>query len=198
MNTGEIQSPLRVNKLFQKKKKKLSKVILKFSQKKDFTKLSASINYTSYGVKVKLSLIYILRSFAQRMCVYCFYFSSDTGKMIEDTLRERIMIFDGGMGTMIQKLRYEEEDFRGTEFLSHPKPLKGNNDLLSLTQPEAICKIHKDYLLAGADFIETNTFSGTTVAQADYGLEHIVYKLNFESAKLAKRAASEVTQETGR
>ena len=176
----------------------LSKVILKFSQKKDFTKLSASINYTSYGVKVKLSLIYILISFAQRMCVYCFYFSSDTGKMIEDTLRERIMIFDGGMGTMIQKLRFEEEDFRGTEFLSHPKPLKGNNDLLSLTQPEAICKIHKDYLLAGADFIETNTFSGTTVAQADYGLEHIVYKLNFESAKLAKRAASEVTQETGR
>lgn len=88
------------------------------------------------------------------------------------------MIFDGGMGTMIQMLKFEEEDFRGTEFVSHGKPLKGNNDMLSLTQPEAIYQIHKDYLLAGADFIETNTFSGTTIAQADYGLEHIVSTVN--------------------
>ncbi|XP_064623652.1 methionine synthase-like [Lineus longissimus] len=116
---------------------------------------------------------------------------------IETALKQRIMIFDGGMGTMIQNHRFDEEDFRGTEFTEHPKSLRGNNDLLSLTQPEVIYKIHKDYLEAGADFIETNTFSGTTIAQADYGLEHIVYRLNFESAKIARRAADDVAQDTG-
>ena len=93
---------------------------------------------------------------------------------IEETLKQRIMVFDGGMGTMIQMQRFEEADFRGTEFINHEKSLKGNNDLLSLTQPEIIVQIHKDYLLAGADFIETNTFSGTQIAQADYGLEDMV------------------------
>ncbi|CAC5380518.1 metH [Mytilus coruscus] len=116
---------------------------------------------------------------------------------LEKTLLERIMIFDGGMGTMIQQQRFEEEDFRGTAFVDHPKSLKGNNDLLSLTKPDIIYQIHKDYLEAGADFVETNTFSGTTIAQADYGLEHMVYRLNHESAKIAKRAANDVTAATG-
>ncbi|KAH3854032.1 hypothetical protein DPMN_096571, partial [Dreissena polymorpha] len=113
------------------------------------------------------------------------------------TLGERIMIFDGGMGTMIQTYRFEEEDFRGTEFKDHPKNLKGNNDLLSLTKPDVIYGIHKAYYEAGADFGETNTFSGTKIAQADYGLEHLAYRLNLESAKLTKQAAEDVTKATG-
>uniref|UniRef100_F7BIR6 Methionine synthase-like n=2 Tax=Ciona intestinalis TaxID=7719 RepID=F7BIR6_CIOIN len=116
---------------------------------------------------------------------------------IESTLQKRIMIFDGGMGTMIQNLRLEEEDFCGDRFKDHSKPLKGNNDLLSLTKPESIYEIHKAYLEAGADFIETNTFSGTSIAQADYALEHVVYELNYESAKIAKRAARDVSNATG-
>ncbi|XP_074642023.1 methionine synthase-like isoform X2 [Tubulanus polymorphus] len=107
------------------------------------------------------------------------------------------MIFDGGMGTMIQRCKLDEAAFRGTEFKDHAKPLKGNNDILSLTQPDIIYKIHKDYLLAGADFIETNTFSGTKIAQADYGMEHMVYRINLESAKVARRAVDDVTNETG-
>ncbi|XP_052767576.1 methionine synthase-like isoform X2 [Mya arenaria] len=107
------------------------------------------------------------------------------------------MIFDGGMGTMIQQHRFEEEDFRGSEFRDHLKNLKGNNDLLSLTKPNVIYDIHKSYMEAGADFVETNTFSGTRIAQADYGLESLTYRLNFESAKLAKRAAADVSRATG-
>ncbi|XP_071078778.1 methionine synthase-like isoform X1 [Haliotis cracherodii] len=122
---------------------------------------------------------------------------TDIGDQIAKTLQERIMVFDGGMGTMIQQLRLEEEDFRGEELANHPKSLKGNNDLLSITKPQAIYQIHKDYLEAGADFVETNTFSGTRVAQADYGLEELVYRLNFESAKLAQRACDDVTRDTG-
>ncbi|GFO49161.1 methionine synthase, partial [Plakobranchus ocellatus] len=121
----------------------------------------------------------------------------DTQRAIEETLKERIMIFDGGMGTMIQLERLEENDFRGDIFKDHSLPLKGNNDILSLTKPEIIYKIHKDYLLAGADFVETNTFSGTSIAQADYGMEHIVYRLNKESAEVARRACKDVTEETG-
>ncbi|KAL7372014.1 hypothetical protein ABVT39_008476 [Epinephelus coioides] len=112
-------------------------------------------------------------------------------------LQQRIMVLDGGMGTMIQQHKLEEEDFRGEEFKEHPLPLKGNNDLLTITQPDIIYKIHKDYLLAGADIIETNTFSSTSVAQADYGLEHMAYRLNRVSAELARRAASDVTKQTG-
>ncbi|XP_023254269.1 methionine synthase-like, partial [Seriola lalandi dorsalis] len=83
------------------------------------------------------------------------------------------MVLDGGMGTMIQQHKLEEEHFRGDEFKEHPLSLKGNNDLLSITQPDIIYKIHKEYLQAGADIIETNTFSSTSIAQADYGLEHM-------------------------
>jgi 5-methyltetrahydrofolate--homocysteine methyltransferase len=112
-------------------------------------------------------------------------------------LKKRIMILDGAMGTMIQKHKLEEEAYRGEEFKDHPKNLKGNNDLLSLTQPEIILNIHRGYLDAGADFIETNTFNGTSISQADYGLEHLAYRLNYESAKLVVQACAEYTEKTG-
>ncbi|XP_028826310.1 methionine synthase isoform X3 [Denticeps clupeoides] len=107
------------------------------------------------------------------------------------------MVLDGGMGTMIQQRNLEEKDFRGQEFKEHPKSLKGNNDLLSITQPEVIYSIHKDYLLAGADIIETNTFSSTSIAQADYGLEDWAYRLNKASAEIARKAADDVTAQSG-
>lgn len=101
---------------------------------------------------------------------------------------------DGAMGTMIQRHTLEEEDFRGEQFKDHSHPLKGNNDLLSLTRPDIIKDIHAQYFAAGADIAETNTFSGTTIAQADYHLEHIVYELNYQSAKIAKEVAEEFTK----
>jgi 5-methyltetrahydrofolate--homocysteine methyltransferase len=107
---------------------------------------------------------------------------------LENTLKENILFLDGAMGTMIQTYKLEESDFRKGYFEDHPSDLKGNNDLLSLTRPDVIYAIHTEYLEAGADIIETNTFSGTRIAQKDYDLEYIVPKLNFESAKLAKKA----------
>ncbi|WP_114777366.1 methionine synthase [Botryobacter ruber] len=108
-------------------------------------------------------------------------------------LQERILVLDGAMGTMIQRYQLGEQDFRGERFKDHPGDLKGNNDLLSITRPDIIKQIHLDYLNANSDIIETNTFSGTSIAMADYQLEHIVYELNYESAKIAKEAANEVT-----
>ncbi|HIE83021.1 MAG TPA: hypothetical protein EYQ00_03870 [Dehalococcoidia bacterium] len=108
---------------------------------------------------------------------------------IVDLLRNRILIIDGAMGTMIQAYELEEEDYRGQEFADHPSDLKGNNDLLSITQPDVIRDIHEAYLKAGADIIETNTFSGTRIAMADYGLEDAVYRMNLESARIARAAA---------
>lgn len=105
-------------------------------------------------------------------------------------------MIDGAMGTMIQRHKLEEADFRGDRFVSHSSPLKGNNDLLSITRPEIIKEIHRQYFEAGADIIETNTFSGTSIAQADYHLESLVYELNFQSAKIAKEVAVEVTKQT--
>ncbi|XP_007481635.1 methionine synthase isoform X1 [Monodelphis domestica] len=116
---------------------------------------------------------------------------------IEAILQQRIMVLDGGMGTMIQRYTLTEEDFRGQDLKNHAKPLKGNNDLLSITRPDIICNIHKEYLMAGADIIETNTFSSTRVAQADYGLEHLAYRLNKCSAEVARKAADDVTSQTG-
>jgi 5-methyltetrahydrofolate--homocysteine methyltransferase len=116
---------------------------------------------------------------------------------LDEQLRQRIMVIDGAMGTMIQKHKLEEDDFRGVEFKSHPSNLKGDNDLLTLTQPEIILNIHRAYLEAGADFIETNTFNATSVSQTDYNLQHIAYRLNVEAAKLAKRACQEFTESTG-
>src|ERR1700712_4269645 len=104
------------------------------------------------------------------------------------------MVLDGAMGTMIQRHTLEEEDFRGDRFNDHPHTLKGNNDLLSITQPDIIKDIHKQYFEAGADIAETNTFSGTTIAQADYGLEDAVYDLNYQSAKIAREVADEFTK----
>lgn len=112
---------------------------------------------------------------------------------IEEALKERILVLDGAMGTMIQRHKLEEEDFRGERFKDHGQPLKGNNDLLSITRPDIIKDIHKAYFEAGADIAETNTFSSTTIAQADYALEDAVYDLNFQSAKIAKEAAEEFT-----
>ena len=110
---------------------------------------------------------------------------------LELLLLERILILDGAMGTMIQEHKLEEKDFRIPEFL--PRPLKGNNDLLSISRPDIILEIHRSFLAAGADIISTNTFSSTTIAQADYEMEDWVYKLNLESARIAKRAADEFT-----
>tara|TARA_A100001015_G_scaffold203723_1_gene227639 strand:+ start:852 stop:1853 length:1002 start_codon:yes stop_codon:yes gene_type:complete len=113
--------------------------------------------------------------------------------MIETILKNRVLVLDGAMGTMLQKLDFNEEDFRRERFKDHPCPLGGNNDLLSLTQAAAIQKIHEQYLMAGADIIETNTFSATSIAMADYQMEDLAYELNFESARIAKEAAKKIT-----
>ena len=110
---------------------------------------------------------------------------------IEEVIKERILVLDGAMGTMLQRYKFEEQDFRGERFKDFPHPLKGNNDLLSLTQPEAVKAVHRAYFEAGADIIETNTFSGTTIGMADYHLENLVYELNFQSAKIAREVADE-------
>lgn len=112
---------------------------------------------------------------------------------IYNELQKRILILDGAMGTMLQRYQFTEEDYRGARFKDYPTPLKGNNDLLSLTQPKAIETIHRQYFEAGADIVETNTFSGTTIAMADYGMENLVEELNYESAKIAKKVALEFT-----
>lgn len=114
---------------------------------------------------------------------------------IEELLSQKILILDGAMGTMLQEYKFTEEDFRGDRFKDWPTSLRGNNDLLSLTQPVAIAEIHRKYFLAGADIVETNTFSGTTIAMADYQMEELVYELNFESARIAKKVAEELTLE---
>ena len=106
-------------------------------------------------------------------------------------LQEKILVLDGAMGTMLQRYKFSEEDYRGERFKNWEYPLKGNNDLLSLTQPQAIEEVHRKYLEAGADIIETNTFSGTTIAMADYHMEDLVYELNFESAKIARKVCDE-------
>ena len=115
---------------------------------------------------------------------------------IREVLKSRILVLDGAMGTMIQRHSLEEEDFRGDRFKDHSSPLKGNNDLLSLTRSKIIKEIHREYFRAGADIAETNTFSGTTIAQADYGMEDAVYDINYESARLAREAADEFTKLT--
>ena len=115
-------------------------------------------------------------------------------KNISNQLRDRILVLDGAMGTMLQEYNFSEEDFRGKRFKNYPSSLKGNNDLLSITQPEAIAEIHSKYFQAGADIVETNTFSGTTIAMSDYNMENLVYELNYESAKIAKRVADEFTK----
>lgn len=112
---------------------------------------------------------------------------------IRQLLNERILIIDGAMGTMIQRHKLSEADFRGDRFKDWPSDLKGNNDLLSITQPEIVIGIHRQYLDAGADIIETNTFSSTRIAQADYDMQSLAYELNVASAQCARKAADEYT-----
>lgn len=113
--------------------------------------------------------------------------------IIQKALQQRILVLDGAMGTMLQQYKFTEADFRGERFKDYPTPLQGNNDLLSITQPEAIKTIHAKYFEAGADIVETNTFSSTTIAMADYNMENLVYELNYQSAKLAREVADEFT-----
>ena len=116
--------------------------------------------------------------------------------MIEKILNERIMILDGPMGTMIQEHSLDENDFRGKRFVNHKEPLKGNNDLLNITMPDLIKSIHRDYLEAGADIIETNTFNSTSISLADYGMEKYAYDFNHAGAKIAKEVKDEFCNKT--
>ena len=113
------------------------------------------------------------------------------GAALPGILQQRIAIIDGAMGTMIQRHKLGEADFRGTRFADHGKDLKGNNDLLVLTRPDVILEIHSQYLAAGADLIETNTFGSTSIAQEDYGLGHIAREMNVAAARLARQAADQ-------
>ncbi|GGX78926.1 methionine synthase [Litchfieldella qijiaojingensis] len=119
-----------------------------------------------------------------------------TASLIE-RLNGRILILDGGMGTMLQNAKLDEDDFRGERFRNWPSELKGNNDLLALTRPDVVRDIHRDYLLAGADIVETNTFNSTRLSQSDYGMQELVPELNRESARLAREVCDEVARETG-
>jgi 5-methyltetrahydrofolate--homocysteine methyltransferase len=112
---------------------------------------------------------------------------------IYNEIEKRILVLDGAMGTMLQEYNFSEEDFRAERFKNYHLSLKGNNDLLSLTQPKAIEEIHRKYFEAGADIVETNTFSGTSIAMADYEMESLVYELNYESAKIARKVADKFT-----
>ncbi|MFY9308143.1 MAG: homocysteine S-methyltransferase family protein, partial [Bacteroidia bacterium] len=116
-----------------------------------------------------------------------------TEKLLRELMAERILILDGAMGTMVQRYKLEEADYRGTQFADWPSDVKGNNDLLCITKPEVIREIHSQYIEAGADIIETNTFSGTTIAMADYGMEALVPQLNRAAAKVAREAADACT-----
>ncbi|ABI57474.1 methionine synthase (B12-dependent) [Alkalilimnicola ehrlichii MLHE-1] len=120
---------------------------------------------------------------------------TDCRKTLEDALARRILILDSGMGTMIQNRKLEEADFRGERFADHPCDLKGNNDLLVLTRPEVIREIHAENLAVGADIVETNTFSSTTIAQADYRMEHLAYEMNVAAARLAREACDAAERE---
>ena len=120
----------------------------------------------------------------------------DTAATLRAIAAKRILVLDGAMGTLIQTLRLSEADFRGNRFADWSHDLRGNNDLLILTMPDAIRGFHLDYLRAGADIVETNTFASTSIAQADYGLEGFAYELNREGARLAREAADIVTKET--
>jgi 5-methyltetrahydrofolate--homocysteine methyltransferase len=116
---------------------------------------------------------------------------------IEDIIKQKILILDGAMGTMIQKHKFQESDYRGEKFRDHPKLQKGNNDLLSITRPEAIKAIYRGYLEAGADIITTNTFNSNRISMSDYGMEEMVYDLNFQAAKLAVEAIAEFEKAEG-
>jgi 5-methyltetrahydrofolate--homocysteine methyltransferase len=114
---------------------------------------------------------------------------------IEDLLKERVLVLDGATGTMIQKLRLDEEDFRGKEFKDHSCSIKGNNDCLNISQPESIKAIHREYISAGADIVKTNTFSSNRISMADYDMEEFSYQMAYEGAKIAKDVCNEFERE---
>ncbi|MCC3862155.1 homocysteine S-methyltransferase family protein [Emcibacteraceae bacterium Y4] len=118
---------------------------------------------------------------------------TDRTQLLKDALKNRILVLDGAMGTMIQAKKFTEEEFRGDRFKHINQEIKGNNDILAITQPDAICDIHKEYLEAGSDIIETNSFNATDVSQADYQMEDVVYDLNKACAEVARKAADEYT-----
>src|ERR1700710_1682024 len=120
----------------------------------------------------------------------------DATEALTAALRERILVMDGAMGTMIQRHGLSEEDFRGDRFADWAQDVRGNSDMLSLTQPDVIRSIHREYLEAGADLVETNTFSAQLISQADYGMQELAYEMNYESARLAREACDAVTAET--
>ncbi|HEX8489104.1 MAG TPA: homocysteine S-methyltransferase family protein, partial [Propionibacteriaceae bacterium] len=120
----------------------------------------------------------------------------DCSEALTALLRERVLVLDGAMGTMIQRHRLEESHYRGSRFADWPSDLKGNNDLLTLTQPDVIREIHRDYLLAGSDIVETNTFNAQVISLADYGMEDLAYELNRESARLARLECDAMTAHT--
>src|ERR687883_1960090 len=123
---------------------------------------------------------------------------SKTRKLIQTLAAQRILVLDGAMGTMIQALGLDEDGYRGARFDAWNREVRGNNDLLILTQPDKIRDIHLAYFRAGADIVSTNTFSSTRIAQADYGMEEIAYELNFEGARLVRAAAITAESEDGR
>ena len=109
---------------------------------------------------------------------------------IKDIFKDRILVLDGAMGTMVQSYNLTEEDFRKERFKDHTKDLKGNNDLLCLTRPDLVREIHKAYFDSGADIVETNTFNSNAISQKDYGLDKLAYEINLEAAKIAKSTAA--------
>ncbi|HYD15589.1 MAG TPA: homocysteine S-methyltransferase family protein, partial [Hyphomicrobium sp.] len=115
----------------------------------------------------------------------------DIRKILENAASERILIIDGAMGTMIQRHKLDEAGYRGERFKDWPRDIKGNNDLLVLTQPSIIQGIHEEYLAAGADIIETNTFTATSVGQDEYGLGHLAYEMNVAAVRVARRAVDQ-------
>ena len=123
---------------------------------------------------------------------------AEVKRALQDAARERILVLDGAMGTMIQALGFDETTFRGARFDAWKREVRGNNDLLNITQPAAIREIHHKYFKAGADIVETNTFSSTRIAQADYGMEEVAYELNVMGAKLAREAAEIAQKEDGK
>jgi methionine synthase I (cobalamin-dependent) len=119
-----------------------------------------------------------------------------SAKLLERAAAARILIIDGAMGTMIQRHKLDEAGYRGARFKDWPRDVKGNNDLLVLTQPQIISEIHEQYLEAGADIIETNTFNAQRISMADYGMEELAYEINLAAAKLARAAADKWTEKT--
>ena len=114
-------------------------------------------------------------------------------ELLYEVIKERVLLLDGAMGSLIQTYKLEEEDYRGERFKDYHMPIKGNNDILSITQPQIIKEIHAKYLEAGSDIIETNTFNATSISQADYDMQEAVWDINFESAKIAREVADEYT-----